>query len=88
MVRKFPEVPFSCSGISLGLGEPLRSGGQTVERMEFCIRNCDPTMAPGGGLPSGVMTGRQVTQLICHKDGRRFVTSVPLLRLPCRGSIP
>jgi phytoene dehydrogenase-like protein len=185
VAREFPEVPFSCSGISLGLDEPLRLGGQTVERMEFRIRNYDPTMAPagktvitsmlpvdydywkelskdqaayeaeketiaaaavklldqrfpglaaqvemvdvstpmtferytgnwrgsfegwqptpsnltiempkklpelerlflagqwvapGGGLPSGVMTGRQVTQLICHEDGRRFVTSVP-----------
>ena len=34
-------------------------------------------VAPGGGLPSGVMTGRQVTQWICHNDGRKFVTSVP-----------
>ncbi|OFV84201.1 MAG: hypothetical protein A2W26_13495, partial [Acidobacteria bacterium RBG_16_64_8] len=34
-------------------------------------------VAPGGGLPSGVMTGRQVTQLICKKDGRRFRTSIP-----------
>ena len=34
-------------------------------------------VAPGGGLPSGVMTGRQVTQLICHEDGRRFQTSTP-----------
>ena len=29
-------------------------------------------VAPGGGLPSGVMTGRQVVQLMCHKDGREF----------------
>jgi len=185
VAREFPEVPFSSSGISLGLDEPVRLGGQTVERMEFRIRNYDPTMAPagktvitsmlpvdydywkelskdqaayeteketiaaavlklldqrfpgvaeqvemvdvstpttferytgnwrgsfegwqptpsnltiqmprklpgleglflagqwvapGGGLPSGVMTGRQVTQLICHEDGRRFVTSMP-----------
>ncbi len=185
VAREFPEVPFSSSGISLGLDEPLRLGGQTVERIEFRIRNYDPTMAPagrtvitsmlpvdydywkelskdhaayesekeaiaaavlkvldqrfpglaeqvemvdvstpttferytgnwrgsfegwqptpsnltiempkklpgleglflagqwvapGGGLPSGVITGRQVTQLICHEDGRRFVTSVP-----------
>jgi phytoene dehydrogenase-like protein len=32
-------------------------------------------VAPGGGLPSGVMTGRQVVQLMCHKDGLRFRTS-------------
>ncbi|NLT36448.1 MAG: NAD(P)/FAD-dependent oxidoreductase [Gaiellales bacterium] len=29
-------------------------------------------LAPGGGLPAGVMTGRQVVQLMCHEDGRRF----------------
>ena len=34
-------------------------------------------VAPGGGLPSGVMTGRQVAQLICHKDGKKFTTSLP-----------
>jgi phytoene dehydrogenase-like protein len=33
-------------------------------------------VAPGGGLPSGVMTGRQVTQLLCHADRRAFRTSV------------
>jgi phytoene dehydrogenase-like protein len=27
---------------------------------------------PGGGLPSGAMTGRYVTQLICRKDGIKF----------------
>ena len=32
-------------------------------------------VAPGGGLPSGLMTGRQVVQLICHKDKRRFRTA-------------
>jgi phytoene dehydrogenase-like protein len=34
-------------------------------------------VAPGGGLPSGVMTARKVVQLMCHKDGRRFRTSAP-----------
>jgi phytoene dehydrogenase-like protein len=185
VAREFPEVPFSSSGLSLGLREPLQMGGQTVTRLEFRIRNYDSTMAPpgktiittlipadydywtslandrpayeaekkaiadavvkvldgrfpgladqvevvdvaspatferytgnwrgsfegwqptpatltlqmpqtlpgldsfylagqwvapGGGLPSGVMTGRQVAQLICHKDGRRFTTSTP-----------
>jgi phytoene dehydrogenase-like protein len=185
VAREFPEIPFSSSGLSLGLREPLQIGGETVTRLELRIRNYDPTMAPpgktiitafipadydywtnlakdgpayeaekkavadavvkvldgrfpgladqvevvdvaspatferytgnwrasfegwqptpatltlqmplslpgldsfylagqwvapGGGLPSGVMTGRQVTQLICHKDGRRFTTSTP-----------
>jgi phytoene dehydrogenase-like protein len=34
-------------------------------------------VAPGGGLPAGVMTGRQVAQLLCHKDGRKFRTTLP-----------
>ncbi len=29
---------------------------------------------PGGGLPSGVMTGRAVVQAICKKDKRKFKT--------------
>ena len=33
-------------------------------------------VAPGGGLPSGVMTARQVQQLICHADGVSFRTTV------------
>lgn len=34
-------------------------------------------VAPGGGLPTGVMTARQVQQLICRADGVEFRTSVP-----------
>ena len=30
----------------------------------------------GGGLPSGVMTGREVIQKLCRKDGRKFTTQV------------
>lgn len=30
---------------------------------------------PGGGLPSGAMTGRYVTQMMCKKDGIKFKTS-------------
>jgi phytoene dehydrogenase-like protein len=32
---------------------------------------------PGGGLPSGVKTGREVIQLLCHDDNRTFRTSRP-----------
>jgi phytoene dehydrogenase-like protein len=32
---------------------------------------------PGGGLPSGIMTGRYVTQIICKQDKKKFVTSTP-----------
>ena len=30
---------------------------------------------PGGGLPSGVMTGRQTVQIMCHTDGLKFHTT-------------
>ena len=33
-------------------------------------------VAPGGGLPSGVITGRQVVQLMCKRDKKRFLTTV------------
>ncbi len=32
-------------------------------------------VAPGGGLPSGPMSARQVQQLICKRDGVKFRTS-------------
>lgn len=32
---------------------------------------------PGGGVPAVIPSGRQVIQLLCHRDGKRFVTTVP-----------
>jgi phytoene dehydrogenase-like protein len=32
---------------------------------------------PGGGLPTAAMSGRNVTQIICKKDKRPFVTATP-----------
>jgi len=32
---------------------------------------------PGGGLPTAVMSGRNVTQIICKQDKKKFVTSTP-----------
>lgn len=30
---------------------------------------------PGGGLPSGAMTGRHVTQMLCQRDKKKFLTT-------------
>ncbi len=30
---------------------------------------------PGGGLPTGVMTAREVLQLVCKRDGVTFRTT-------------
>jgi phytoene dehydrogenase-like protein len=32
---------------------------------------------PGGGLPTGAITGRQVTQILCKRDKKPFVTTIP-----------
>jgi phytoene dehydrogenase-like protein len=32
---------------------------------------------PGGGLPTAAMSGRNVTQIICKRDKKPFVTTVP-----------
>ncbi len=32
---------------------------------------------PGGSLPTAALSGRNVTQMICKKDRKRFVTSTP-----------
>jgi phytoene dehydrogenase-like protein len=34
-------------------------------------------VSPGGGVPSGLMTGRNLAQVICRRDGRAFQTSEP-----------
>jgi phytoene dehydrogenase-like protein len=31
---------------------------------------------PGGGVPSGVISGRNVAQIICKREGKKFTTSV------------
>jgi phytoene dehydrogenase-like protein len=31
---------------------------------------------PGGGIPSGAITGRNVTQIICKKDNKKFMTTI------------
>ncbi len=33
-------------------------------------------VSPGGGLPSGVMTAREVVQMICKAEGRKFTTRI------------
>jgi phytoene dehydrogenase-like protein len=32
---------------------------------------------PGGGTSPAVMSGRNVTQIICKRDKRKFVTTIP-----------
>jgi len=32
---------------------------------------------PGGGMPTAAMSGNHTIQLICNKDGRKFVTGTP-----------
>jgi len=36
---------------------------------------CGQWVEPGGGLPTGVMSGRKLMKKICKKDGRKFRTS-------------
>ncbi len=32
---------------------------------------------PGGGVPTGVITAREIIEVICHKDNKEFVTTTP-----------
>ena len=32
---------------------------------------------PGGGIPTAVVSGNHTVQLICKKDRKKFVTSMP-----------
>ena len=37
---------------------------------------CGQWVEPGGGLPTGVMSGRRLLQTLCKKDGKKFQTTV------------
>jgi phytoene dehydrogenase-like protein len=37
---------------------------------------CGQWVEPGGGLPTGVMSGRRLVQALCKEDGRTFETSM------------
>jgi phytoene dehydrogenase-like protein len=68
--------------VSVALDGPFKVDSQTIERLNFHIHRYSawarlllhggPVGGHGGGLPSGSATGRQVVQLMCHKDGRPF----------------
>jgi len=34
-------------------------------------------VVPGGGVPPCLYSGRQVIQILCHRDRKRFTASVP-----------
>jgi phytoene dehydrogenase-like protein len=36
---------------------------------------CGQWVEPGGGLPTGVMSGRRLLKKICKEDGRKFRTT-------------
>ncbi len=38
---------------------------------------CGQWVQPGGGLPSGVMTGRALIQAVCKEDKTKFQTTIP-----------
>lgn len=53
----------------------LRPMSQTLPGLQNFYM-CGQWVQPGGGLPSGVMTGRQLLTAICKEDGRKFQTTV------------
>ena len=38
---------------------------------------CGQWVSPGGGLPTGVMSARQLLKTLCKQDGAKFQTNVP-----------
>ncbi|MBI4303034.1 MAG: NAD(P)/FAD-dependent oxidoreductase [Chloroflexi bacterium] len=42
-----------------------------------CFYMIGQWVQPGGGLPSGAMTGRHVIQMLCRRDRKSFVATVP-----------
>jgi phytoene dehydrogenase-like protein len=42
-----------------------------------CFHMVGHWVQPGGGLPSGAMTGRHAIQFLCKRDKKPFVAAVP-----------
>jgi phytoene dehydrogenase-like protein len=42
-----------------------------------CFYMAGQWVQPGGGLPSGAMTGRYAIQFLCKRDKKRFVAKIP-----------
>jgi phytoene dehydrogenase-like protein len=61
----------------------LPKPGDFMKRMSKTLPGLDnfymagQWVEPGGGLPTAAMSGRNVTQIICTKDKRPFVTTTP-----------
>jgi phytoene dehydrogenase-like protein len=37
---------------------------------------CGQWVEPGGGLPTGVISGRRLLQTLCKEDGTKFQTTI------------
>jgi len=55
------------------LSKPLRKTLPGLENLYMAGQ----WVEPGGGVPTALYSGRQVAQLICHRDGKPFVTTTP-----------
>jgi phytoene dehydrogenase-like protein len=55
-------------------GVMLRPMSQRLPGLENFYM-CGQWVEPGGGLPTGVMSGRRLLKAICKADGRRFTTT-------------
>ena len=53
----------------------MRPMSQTLPGLENFYQ-CGQWVEPGGGLPTGVMSGRRLTQALCKEDGVKFQTSL------------
>jgi len=58
-------------------GQNLLSGMEKTLPGLDCFYMAGQWVNPGGGMPTAVMSGNHTIQLICKKDGRKFVTSKP-----------
>ena len=59
--------------LSFGLDKPIN---KTLPGLDSFYM-AGQWVEPGGGSPPAVQSGRNVIQLICNKDKKRFVTSTP-----------
>jgi phytoene desaturase len=65
------------SMIIIGAGLAGLSTGCHAQMKGYRSHIFEHHTVPGGGVPPCLYSGRHVVQILCHRDGKPFSTSVP-----------
>jgi thioredoxin reductase len=63
--------------IIIGAGIAGLSAGSYGQMNGYHTRIFEMSNTPGGGLPPAAYSGRNLIQILCKGDRRKFITTVP-----------